>query len=89
MNLKNKNGIITVLVVGGLAFLAYKVLGKTKDKRYYATQIINNGYYSSGITALLSFDQPYLEAWAKAAKKGEPTFMYGGKTYITQGGKLQ
>lgn len=88
MDLKNKKGFITVLVVVGVAFLAYKTLGKKKDKKYYAEQIIDAGYYTSGITSLLSFDEGFLQAWAKSAKKGEPTFIYGGKSYNTQGGRI-
>ena len=88
MDIKNKQGLITVAVVAAVAFLAYKTFGKKKDKKFYAEQIIDSGYYTSGITNLLSFDEPFLEAWAKAAKKGEAKFMFGGKSYNTQGGKI-
>jgi hypothetical protein len=87
MDLKNKKGIITVLVVVAVSLVAYKMLLK-KDKRFFAKQIIDEGYFTSGIETLLSFDQPFLEAWAKAAKKGETIFMFGGRTYNTQGGKI-
>jgi hypothetical protein len=40
MDLKNKKGIITVLVVVAVSLVAYKMLLK-KDKRFFEKQIID------------------------------------------------
>jgi hypothetical protein len=91
MDSKNKKGLITVLVVVGVAIVAYKMFGKKKevqDKGWYARNIIQRGYYTSGITNLMTFNEDYLKAWSDAATQNLPVFIYDGKNHSTQGGKI-
>lgn len=82
---KNVTGVLAVLIVGGVAYFAYMKAYGTKHK--YAKKIIQTGNYSSGMANLHTFDEGYLKEWAKAAKKGTPTFTYKGGNYNTKGGK--
>lgn len=90
MNQNLTKGIITVVVVAAVGYLAYKYLLLKKDKRFYAQTIINEGYYTSGIENLMkAFDEDFLKEWAKAAKKGNASFEYQGMVYNTQGGRVK
>lgn len=82
---KTTNGIIAVLLVTGIGYFAYMKLYGRKHK--FAKKIIETGNYSSsGMVVLHSFDENYLKEWAKAAKKGTPTFSYQNKIFNTKGG---
>ena len=59
----------------------------SKGKTKYARRIVADGNVSGGTATLINFDEPFLKEWAKASKKGAPTFTYNGKTYNTKGGK--
>lgn len=77
----------TILWVLGYAVVAYGAYSLFFSKRAYAKQIIAQGKYQGDIATLLTFDMGFLRAWSKAAKKNEPTFMFQGKNYNTNGGK--
>lgn len=83
---KNTKGILTVLGVVVVAGIAISVL--TKNKRAFATVIMKGGAASNYAT-LLTFDEDYLRAWAKAVKRNQTSFEYKNETYLTQGGKKQ
>jgi hypothetical protein len=88
--MNNKNLVTGVFVLGGIAaiyFTLIKPMIWTKSKA--AKIILKNGYYRSGMDNLLSFDDGYVIAWGKAAKKLEETFTYKGTVYETQGGKIK
>jgi len=86
----NKNVLTSVLVIGGLAAVYFFLVKPKKlNKNQAIDLIIQKGYFTSGRSNLESFDDAYVLAWAKAAKKGDEVFIYEGKTYNTQGGKLQ
>lgn len=77
-------GIITVLVVGGIGYLAYKKLFQDNKKKY-AQAIVLAGK-SSNFDKLITFGEDYLKAWDKAIKNKAETFSLNGSTYKTQGG---
>jgi hypothetical protein len=81
---KNLKGLIGVLIIGGIGYFAYMKAYGTKHK--YAKQIIKAGN-SSNMAVLHTFGEKYLKEWAKASKRGLPTFTHEGKTYNTKGGK--
>jgi hypothetical protein len=85
------NKMITgLVVVGGLAALYFLVIKpKTFNKDRAIDTIISKGYYSSGRANLESFDDDFILAWGSAAKSNSQTFVFGGKTYKTQGGKVE
>jgi hypothetical protein len=83
--MKNGNGLLWVLIVGGGGFAFYKYYWDSQKR--YAQLIIKNGYYHSDISNLLSYDKPYVKAWAIAAQNGNPQFKYNGVVYATNGGK--
>lgn len=72
---------VTIAVVG-LAWYFY-----SHTKRYYATRITKLGG-ASNFATLLTFEEGYLKQWAKGLSKGKETFLYQGKSYNTQGGKI-
>lgn len=82
---KTINGVIAIVVVGGLVFLAYKKFGKSKKRD--AMLIIKQGKHGDYQT-LMSFGDDYIEAWANAVRKKQDTFTLKGVRYNTQGGKL-
>ena len=84
MQSSTKHGLIVLAVFAALGG-GYYVLMNTK--RHYASVIVNKGKYGSGVDALMTFDKPYLKAWAKAAKSGATNFNYNGRTINTQGGR--
>jgi hypothetical protein len=77
-------GVISVLVVGVVVYIAYwKFYGQ---KHKYAKTIIDSGNYSSGMAELHKFETPFLKDWAEAVKSSSPTFMHKGKLISTKGG---
>jgi hypothetical protein len=77
-------GILAIALVGGLVYLAYtQSKGKTGK---YITIITGTGN-AGNAQLLLTFDEKFLKEWAKASKRGMPTFTHEGKTYNTKGGK--
>jgi hypothetical protein len=85
MDANKKNGYIAVAVTVAVLGAAWYMYSHTK--RFYAAKITRLGG-SSGFAVLMTFDQGYLKAWAKAIGKAKPTFTYDGNNYNTQGGML-
>jgi hypothetical protein len=77
----------TILWVLGYAVVAYGAYSLFFSKKAYAKQIIAQGKYQGQLSTLENFDMGFLRVWAKAAKGGQPTFMYQGKNYNTNGGR--
>lgn len=92
MKLKSK----TLVPVIGIALIAYYLYSKKKNKQSAseptktdnATLIVSTGN-STSFAALMNFDEAYINAWAAAARAGQPTFAFGGKMYNTKGGKVK
>jgi hypothetical protein len=85
----NKNVFTSVLVVGGLlAVYFFVVKPKKLNKGKAIDLIIQKGYYTSGRSALESFDETFILSWGKAAQIGSESFTHEGKIYKTQGGKV-
>jgi hypothetical protein len=82
----DKKVIIWTVVFAGIGFGAYMYL--SNSKKSYATIIVRGGA-SSGYETLLTFDKPYLKAWAMAVKTKQPTFTYNGLIFNTQGGSTK
>ena len=80
-------GIITVLIVGGIGYLAYKKFFQDK-KAFYARKIAEAGK-ASNETVLKTFGEDYLKAWYKGIKSGADSFTYKNAQYNTDGGKLK
>ena len=78
-------GLYWALGFAGAGFGFYKLYWDTQKR--YAQVIIKNGYYKSDVSNLLSYDKPYVKAWALAAQNGNPQFKYNGVVYATNGGK--
>lgn len=83
--MKNKS-IIWIAVYAAAAFGVYQ-LYFSKDA--YAKTIIKAGKYGGSLEALKSFGMNFLRPWAKAAKNNQPTFIFQGKTFNTQGGRVK
>lgn len=81
---KNLKGLLAILLVGGVAYLAYTKLYNKKNR--FAKMIIKSEN-ASNMATLITFDEGFLKEWAKASRKQLPTFSYQGKTYNTKGGK--
>ena len=82
----DKKVIIWTIIVAGVGFGAYKYL--TNTVKAYATTIASSGS-ASNLDVLLTFDKPYLKAWASAVKAKQPSFNYNGLIYNTQGGSVK
>ena len=79
-------GLYWALGFAGAGFGFYKLYWDTQKR--YAQVIIKNGYYHSDVSNLLSYDKPYVKAWAKAAQIHSRTFSYNGVDYSTNGGLI-
>ena len=79
----------TLIYVGIYAVVAYGVYAYLFSKKSYAKIIANSGNYTKGVEELMNFETPYLKAWSKATKSGQASFVFGGSTYNTKGGKKQ
>jgi hypothetical protein len=82
----DKKVIIWTVVLAGVGFGAYMYFSNTV--KAYASIIVKGGA-SSGYETLLTFDKPYLKAWAMAVKAQQPTFNYNGLVFNTQGGSTK
>jgi hypothetical protein len=82
----DKKVIIWTIVFAGIGFGAYKYF--TSTVKAYATTIAASGS-ASNLDVLLTFDKPYLKAWAMAVKAKQDTFTYNGLVFNTQGGSTK
>jgi hypothetical protein len=82
----NTKTIVWVGVFAGAGYVAYIVLFQ---KKMFAKAIVNSGNYSKGVDSLLEFDKSFLKPWANASKSGNPTFIFNGKEYNTNGGRAK
>lgn len=73
--------IIALVIVAAVVW--YFFFRMTKDK---AVKILKDGGFTSDPS---SFDEAFIIAWSKAANKGNETFKYNGKEYMTMGGKAK
>lgn len=71
-------------VVGYAAYMYFK-----PSKKKNIDTIISTGNYSSAPSNLEGFGEDFLKSWAKAAKKNEPAFVFQGKVYNTNGGRIK
>lgn len=93
---KNLKGLITVLIVGGGVYLAYKYLVnpfkypdiETMRNEFWdnyvatfpAVKDYKNQYMSTGAFK----DDGFIKAWYKASKKNEKVFKYQDRLYRTK-----
>lgn len=83
---KNTKGAIAVITVLGIAFLTWRLM--QKNKRAYANIISKNT--GNKYLILLTFDEGYLKAWAKAITSKNQDFSYKEETYnVLTGKKIQ
>jgi hypothetical protein len=83
----NVKGIISVVVVGGLLYLAYKKFVKPNSKKVVINYLDATFGVSTNHTDFINkADKGYVDNWAKALMKGESIFTYNGKTYKVAGG---
>lgn len=78
---------ITGIITTGIWILV-KYGNPQKRKADMAQFIVANGFHHD-ISFLLTAQDDYIKAWYKAAKAGEQTFAFNGKTYLTAGGKVK
>ena len=85
----NVKGIISVIVVGGLLYIAYKKFVKPNNRKVLINYLDATFGESSGHADFINnADKGYVDNWAKALMKGENTFTFNNKTYSTAGGKV-
>ena len=77
----------TFVWIGVYAVVAYGAYYAFFSKTAYAKKIIKAGKSNQSLELLKSFDMAFLRVWSKAAVENNPTFLYNGKTYNTQGGR--
>jgi hypothetical protein len=83
----NVKGIISVIVVGGLLYIAYKKFVKPNNRKVLINYLdATFGASSSHADFINNADKGYVDNWAKALMKGESTFVYNNKTYMVSGG---
>jgi hypothetical protein len=86
----NVKGIITVGIVIGLGFLAYKKFVKPDNRKVVIKY--SDGIYGKSPSRnafIYSADKGYVDAWANAIKKNSQTFKFNDKIYLTQGGTVK
>lgn len=81
----HKSGLTTVFVVAAIVSgLLYVTVNR---KKKYATKIMQLGYYKSAFATIMTFEEPFLKEWYKAAKHKEEMFTFNGQKYLTKGGR--
>jgi hypothetical protein len=81
---KTTTGILTVIGIAAIVAAVYHFTNK--GKKQYAKTIVKYGGGSNYVW-LLTADEGYLKAWAKALVNSKSSFDYNGKTYNAIGGK--
>ncbi len=92
---KHKKIVIIIgsaLAIGILAFGGYKLYKKhysdTHNKSYYVNYLAGHGMMNqSSAAAAMNLGDDFIEVWYQAAKKENETFDFGGKKYVTKGGR--
>lgn len=80
----NKKTIIWIGVYALVGYGAYYMFfSKSADVR----RIISSGASTGTPEQLSNFEAGFLRAWAKAARKGDTSFMYQQKSFFTKGGR--
>lgn len=85
---KDMKGIIVVLVVAGIGYIAYKKFLKP-DSRKVVIKYLDASFGGSHSEGVKSMEKGYVDSWSKAIMSGSTTFNYNGKTYVTMGGKIK
>lgn len=86
----NTKGIITVLAIGIIGFLAYKKFAKPDSRKVIKNYLYSiYGYDKMREDFVDSADKDYIEAWTDAVMKGENSFVLKGTTYETKTGKVK
>jgi hypothetical protein len=86
----NVKGIITVGIVIGLGFLAYKKFVKPDNRKVVLKYL--EGVYGKNENRkanINSADKGYIDSWANAIKKNSETFKFNDKIYLTKGGTVK
>jgi hypothetical protein len=87
---KNVKGIITVLVVLGVGFFAYKKFLKPDNKKVVIKYLdATYGVDAKHTSFINSADKGYVDNWAKAIKDGSETFVFNNQTHYTKGGTVK
>jgi hypothetical protein len=79
----------TLLYIGIYAVVGYGAYYMFFSKDAYAKSIIKSGKYGGSVQDLKGFGANFLKPWSKAAKNNQETFVFEGKMYNTQGGKIK
>jgi hypothetical protein len=86
----NTKGIITVLAVGVVGFLAYKRFVKPNSRKVVKNYLFSiYGYDKKRDEFVDGVDKDYINEWSDAIMKGNETFLLKGVTYITKTGKVK
>jgi hypothetical protein len=81
-------GILTVLVVGVLGYVAYKRFALPNSKKVVVNYMkATFGTAQDYDKFVETADKDYINAWSKAIMDGKDTFNVKGVTYVTYGGK--
>jgi hypothetical protein len=83
----NLKGILVVGVIGVGVYFAYKKL--LPSNKIIVTKRLDSDFGGSHKDFVDSLDKGYVDAWAKAIKQNEETFMYNGSEHWTKGGKTK
>jgi hypothetical protein len=78
-----------ILYIGIYAVVGYGAYYMFFSKDAYAKSIIKSGKYGGSVQDLKGFGANFLKPWSKAAKNNQETFVFEGKMYNTQGGKIK
>jgi hypothetical protein len=87
---KNVKGIITVLVVLGVGFFAYKKFLKPNNKKVVIKYLdATYGVDAKHTSFINNADKGYVDSWADAINKGVDTFQFNNQTHFTKGGTVK
>lgn len=78
-----KNNTLIYAGVAVAGFLLFRLLNKLQ----LANTIVSTGNHGSVQTLIRSFGANFLRPWAEAAKAGQRSFVFDGRTFNTKGGR--
>ena len=98
MKLKS-NYVLPLIAVAVVAYYLYirkrkatpgttVIPGTTEMTKQLSAEYIVSSGNSAKLSTVLTFEEAFVKAWAKAAMAGLKSFDYNGKKYNTKGGKV-
>ncbi len=80
---------VGVAIIGGRIVYKRVIFPKVANKEQQVKKIITSGNSRANAKDLMTLDDAFIKAWVEAIVANKPTFVIGGSTISTAGGKIK